>query len=74
MNFIDSNSVYIKNLFMRHLHKTNGITNRTRIHITSKCELDIRIVFNEVGIGVAEEYNRKPAKHRLTAWLVLVSS
>ena len=74
VNFIDSNSVYIKNLFVRHLYKMNGITKRTRTHITSKCELDVRMVFDEVGIGVAEEYNRKPAKQLSDAWLVLVSS
>lgn len=33
VNLIDSNSAYIKNLIMRHLHKMRGITDKTREHI-----------------------------------------
>ena len=36
VNLIDSNSVYIKNLIMRHLHKMDGITDATKEYIISK--------------------------------------
>lgn len=59
VNLIDSNSVYIKNLIMRHLHKMNGITDGTKEHIISKCRHDanfvVRLVCDEVEKGVAEE-------------------
>lgn len=59
VNLIDSNSAYIKNLIMRHLHKMRGITDKTREHIISKCKHDanfvIRMVCDEVEKDVAEE-------------------
>lgn len=59
VNLIDSNSVYIKNLIMRHLHKMNGITDGTREHIISKCKHDanfvVRMVCDEVEKGIVEE-------------------
>ncbi len=59
VNIIDSNSVYIKNLIMRHLHKVNGITDETKEYIISKCRHDanfvVRMVCDEVGKGIAEE-------------------
>lgn len=59
VNLIDSNSVYIKNLIMRHLHKINGITDGTREYIISKCKHDanfvVRMVCDEVEKGVTEE-------------------
>ena len=59
VNLIDSNSVYIKNLIMRHLHKMNGITDGTKEHIISKCRHDanfvVRLVCDEVEKDVAEE-------------------
>lgn len=59
MNLIDSDSVYIKNLIIRHLHKMNGITDRTKEYIISKCKQDanfvVRMVCDEVEKGVAEE-------------------
>lgn len=58
VNLIDSNSVYIKNLIMRHLHKINGITDENKEYIISKCKNDanfvVRMVCNEVEKGVAE--------------------
>ena len=35
VTLIDSNGVYIKNLIMRHLHKINGITDKTKEYIFS---------------------------------------
>lgn len=59
VNLIDSNSVYIKNLIMRHLYKMNGITDGTREHIISKCKHDanfvVRMVCDEVEKGIVEE-------------------
>ena len=59
MNLIDSDSVYIKNLIIRHLHKMNGITDRTKEYIIPKCKQDanfvVRMVCDEVEKGVAEE-------------------
>lgn len=59
VNLIDSNSVYIKNLIMRHLHKMNGITDGTKEYIISKCRHDanfvVRMVCDEVEKGIAEE-------------------
>lgn len=59
VNLIDSNSVYIKNLIIRHLHKMNGITDGTKEYIISKCKQDanfvVRMVCDEVEKGVAEE-------------------
>lgn len=58
VNLIDSNSVYIKNLIMRQLHKINGITDENKEYIISKCKNDanfvVRMVCNEVEKGVAE--------------------
>lgn len=59
VNLIDSDSVYIKNLIIRHLHKMNGITDGTKEYIISKCQQDanfvVRMVCDEVEKGVAEE-------------------
>lgn len=59
VNLVDSNSVYIKNLIIRHLHKMNGITDETKEYIISKCKYDanfvVRMVCDEVGKGIAEE-------------------
>lgn len=59
VNLIDSNSVYIKNLIIRHLHKMNGITDGTKEYIISKCRHDanfvVRMVCDEVEKGIAEE-------------------
>ena len=59
VNLIDSNSVYIKNLIMRHLHKMNGITDGTKEYILSKCKQDanfvVRMLCAEVEKGIDEE-------------------
>lgn len=58
VNLIDSNSVYIKNLIMRQLHKIKGITDENKEYIISKCKNDanfvVRMVCNEVEKGIAE--------------------
>ncbi|MDE7172403.1 MAG: hypothetical protein K2O11_11105 [Oscillospiraceae bacterium] len=48
VTLIDSNGVYIKNLIMRHLHKINGITDRTKEYIVSKCKHDANFVVRMV--------------------------
>lgn len=52
VNLVDSNSVYIKNLIIRHLHKMDGITDETKEYIISKCRHDanfvVRMVCSEV--------------------------
>ena len=59
VNLIDSNSVYIKNLIMRHIHKINGIPKETKEYIISKCNQDanfvVRMVCNEVEKDIYEE-------------------
>lgn len=59
VNLIDSNSVYIKNLIMRHIHKINGISKETKEYIISKCNQDanfvVRMVCNEVEKDIYEE-------------------
>lgn len=59
VNLIDSNSAYIKNLIMRHLHKMNGITDVTRAYIITKCKHDanfvVRMVCDEVEKETTEE-------------------
>ena len=56
VNLIDSNSVYIKNLIIRHLHKMTGITDGTKEYIFSKCRYDanfvVRMVCEEVEKGL----------------------
>lgn len=48
VNLVDSNSVYIKTLIMRHLHKMNGITDKTREYIFSKCKQDANFIVRMV--------------------------
>jgi choline kinase len=52
IKLIDSDCVYIKNLIMRNLYKTVGITNETKEYIVSKCKHDtnfvVRMVCNKV--------------------------
>lgn len=52
VNLIDSESVYVKNLIMRHLRKINGIIDRTKEHIIFKCKHDpnfvVRMVCSEM--------------------------
>ena len=59
MTLIDSNSVYIKNLIMRHLHTMNGITDGTKDYILSKCKHDanfvVRMVCDEVKKSASKE-------------------
>ena len=59
VNLVDSNSVYIKNLIIRRLHKMDGITDETKEYIISKCRHDanfvVRMVCDEVEKGIGEE-------------------
>ena len=59
VDLIDSNSVYIKNLIIRNLDKINGITDRTKEYIISKCRHDanfvVRMICDEVEKGIVEE-------------------
>lgn len=59
INLIDSDSVFIKNLIMRHLHKVNGITDGTKEYIISKCSHDanfvVRMVCDEVEKDIDKE-------------------
>ncbi len=48
VTLIDSNGVYIKNLIMRHLHKTSGIADKTKEYIVSKCKHDTNFVVRMV--------------------------
>ena len=56
VTLIDSNGVYIKNLIMRHLHKINGITDKTKEYIVSKCKHDANFVVRMV---CAEEEQKR---------------
>ena len=59
VNLIDSNSVYIKNLIMRHLYTMKGITDGTKDYIISKCKHDanfvVRMVCDDVEKGANKE-------------------
>ena len=55
VTLIDSNSVYIKNLIMRHLHKINGITDRTKAYIATKCKHDANFVVRMVCAEMEEK-------------------
>lgn len=55
VNLIDSDSVYIKNLIMRHLHGVNGITDGTKEYIFSKCKHDANFVVRMVCAEVEEK-------------------
>lgn len=57
VNLVDSDSVYIKNLIMRHLHKINGITNETKDYIISKCKHDANFVVRMVCAEVEKDLN-----------------
>lgn len=52
INLIDNDSVYVKNLIMRNLDKINGMTDKTKEYIISKCRNDanfvVRMVCSEV--------------------------
>ena len=59
VNLIDSNSIYIKNLIMRHLHKMDGITDVTKEYIITKCRHDanfvVRMICDETEKSIAEK-------------------
>lgn len=59
VELIDSDSVYIKNLIIQHLHKMSGISDSTKEYIISKCKHDtnfvVRMVCDEVEKGIGEE-------------------
>lgn len=59
VDLIDSNSVYIKNLIIQNLDKINGITDKTKEYIISKCRHDanfvVRMICDEVEKGIVEE-------------------
>lgn len=44
VDMIDSGSVYIKNLIMRHLHEVRGLSDETKDYIISKCKHDTNYV------------------------------
>lgn len=48
VNLVDSDSVYIKNLIMRQIHKIDGITDGTKEYIISKCKHDANFVVRMV--------------------------
>ena len=48
VNLIDTGNVYTKNLIVRRIHKTNGITDLTREYIFSKCKNDANFVVRKV--------------------------
>lgn len=54
VKLIDSSSVYIKNLILRHLHKMNGVTDSTKNYIISKCNHDTNFVVRMVCAEVAK--------------------
>lgn len=53
VNLVDSDCVYIKNLIIRNLDNTDGITENTKEYIFSKCKNDtnyvVRMVCSQVG-------------------------
>lgn len=54
VSLIDSESVYIKNLIVRNIHKVNGITDSTKEYILSKCGHDPNYVVRMVCSQVAD--------------------
>lgn len=55
VNLIDSNSVYIKNLIMRQIHKIEGVTDGTKEYIISKCRHDANFVVRMVCAEMEEK-------------------
>ena len=51
---VDSESAYIKNLILRNLHEINGITERTKEYILSKCRNDANFVVRSVCSQITE--------------------
>ena len=56
VTLIESDGAHIKNLIMKHLYKINGITDRTREFIVSKCKQDSNFVVRMV---CAEEEQKR---------------
>ena len=54
VSLIDSESVYIKNLIVRNIHKVKGITDSTKEYILSKCSHDPNYVVRMVCSQVAD--------------------
>ncbi len=52
---IDSGSVYIKNLIIRHINEVKGITDETKKYIFSKCKYDANFVVRMVCADVEKE-------------------
>lgn len=59
ITLIDSNGVHIKNLIMKHLHIIDGITDKTKEYIVSKCKNDANFVVRMV---CAEEEQKRMSK------------
>lgn len=59
ITLIDSNGVHIKNLIMKHLHIIDGITDKTKEYIVSKCKHDANFVVRMV---CAEEEQKRMSK------------
>lgn len=59
VTLIDSNGVHIKNLIMKHLHIIDGITDKTKEYIVSKCKHDANFVVRMV---CAEEEQKRMSK------------
>lgn len=57
VKLIDSSSVYIKNLILRHLHKMNGVTDSTKNYIISKCKHDTNFVVRMVCAEVEKTWS-----------------
>lgn len=44
LNLVDTENVYIKNLIMRNINETNGVSEETKNYVFSKCENDCNFV------------------------------
>ena len=56
VTLVDTGSVYIKNLIMRHLHEVNGVSDETRNYIISKCKHDANYVVRMVCTEMEKEF------------------
>lgn len=59
VDMIDSGSVYIKNLIMRHLHEVRGLADETKDYIISKCKHDTNYVVRMVCVEMEKSMGKE---------------
>ena len=63
IKLIDSSNMYIKNLILRHVYKSSGITNETKKYVFSRCKYDANFVVRMVCADVEKEVQIEAKKN-----------